>query len=289
MAVSAAWRRRALRLLGPLGIEAASIGPGSGVVGRRRRAQVRKLAPGAVLATDRQLARRAWFEMETGLASYLAHGHVAAILDQYGINCVLDVGANRGQFALELRDAGYCGHVVSFEPVPEAFAELERAATRDDAWTAYPWALGREEGSMPMNVVADTLSSLLPATSFGARRHPRLREPTTVEVLVRRLDAILDEVLVPVSDPRPYLKLDTQGYDLEVFAGLGERASDVVAMQSEVALLKLYDGMPRMPEALAVYEAAGFEITGLYPVSRDMRTARVLEFDCVMVGKARPS
>jgi FkbM family methyltransferase len=283
MAVSAAWRRRALRLLHSLGVEAATIGPGAGVVGRRRRAQVRKLAPGAVLAVDRQLAREDWFEMETGLARYLAHGHVAALLDMYGVNCVLDVGANRGQYALELRDAGYRGHVASFEPVPEAFAELERAAARDPAWTAYPWALGREEGRMPMNVVADTLSSLLPATSFGERRHPRLRKPRTIDVQVRRLGAILDKVLAPVADPRPYLKLDTQGYDLEVFAGLGERAADFVGMQSEVALLQIYEGMPRMPEALAAYEAAGFEITALHPVSRDMRTARVLEFDCVMV------
>jgi hypothetical protein len=105
-----------------------------------------------------------------------------------------------------------------------------------------------------------------------------------------RLDAVLDEVLAPVADPRPYLKLDTQGYDLEVFAGLGERVADFVGMQSEVALLQIYEGMPRMPEALAAYESAGFEITALYPVSRDMRTARVLEFDCVMVrgGTRRP-
>ena len=290
MALSAAWRRRVRRLLHSLGAEAASIGPGAIVVGRRRRAQVRKLAAGAVLSADRELARENWFEMETGLASYLAHGHVAALLDLYGINCVLDVGANRGQYALQLRDAGYRGHVASFEPVPEAFAELERAATRDPAWMTYPWALGREEGHVPMNVVADTLSSLLPATSFGARRHPRLRKPATVDVPVRRLDAVLDEVLAPVADPRPYLKLDTQGYDLEVFAGLGERVADFMGMQSEVALLQIYEGMPRMPEALAAYEAAGFEITALYPVSRDMRTARVLEFDCVMVraGTRRP-
>jgi FkbM family methyltransferase len=283
MAVSAAWRRRALRLFRSLGVEAASIGPGTAVVGRRRRAQVRKLAPGAVLATDRKLAREDWFEMETGLADYLTHGHVATLLDLYGINCVLDVGANRGQFALLLRDAGYRGHVASFEPVPEAFAELQRAAASDPAWTAYPWALGREEGRLSMNVVADTLSSLLPATTFGARRHPRLRKPAAVDVPVVRLDAILDEVLAPVADPRPYLKLDTQGYDLEVFAGLGERVADFVGMQSEVALLQIYEGMPRMPEALAAYETAGFEITALYPVSRDMHTGRVLEFDCVMV------
>jgi hypothetical protein len=54
-------------------------------------------------------------------------------------------------------------------------------------------------------------------------------------------------------------------------------------MQSEVALMEIYKGMPRMPEALAAYEAAGFEIAALYPVSRQTRTARVLEYDCVMV------
>jgi FkbM family methyltransferase len=283
MAVSAAWRRRALRLLHTLGLEAASIGPGAAVVGRRRRAQVRKLAPGAVLAADRELAREDWFRMENGLAGYLAHGHVAAVLDLYGVNCVLDVGANRGQYGQRLRDAGYRGHIASFEPVPETFAELERAATGDAAWTAYPWALGREDGRIPMNVVPGTLSSLLPATRFGAGRYARLQEPAVVEVPVRRLDAVLDDVLAPVRDPRPYLKLDTQGYDLEAFAGLGERAADFVGIQSEVALLQIYEGMPRMPEALAAYEAAGFEITALYPVSRQTRTARVLEFDCVMV------
>ena len=209
--------------------------------------------------------------------------HLAVLLPALEIDCVVDVGAHRGEYALLLRDAGYRGHIASFEPVPEAFAELERAAARDPAWAAYPWALGRDEGRMPMNVVPDTLSSLLPATSFGARRHPRLRKPASIEVPVRRLDAILDELLAPVADPRPYLKLDTQGYDLEVFAGLGERVADFIAMQSEVALLQIYEGMPRMPEALAAYEEAGFEITALYPVSRDMRTARVLEFDCVMV------
>src|SRR3954466_3169942 len=138
MTVSAVWRRRALRLLHSLGVDAASIGPGAVAVGLRRRAQVRKLAPGAVLAADRELAREDWFEMETGLASYLAHGHVAALLDLHGINCVLDVGAHRGQFALLLRDAGTRGHVACFEPVPEAFAQLQRAASKDPAWTAYP-------------------------------------------------------------------------------------------------------------------------------------------------------
>jgi hypothetical protein len=131
--------------------------------------------------------------------------------------------------------------------------------------------------------VPGTLSSVLPPTSFGAKRYTRLQEPVAHEVPLRRLDGLVDEIVAGVPGARPYLKLDTQGFDLEAFAGLGERARDFVAMQAEVALLRIYEGMPRMPEALADYEAAGFEVTALYPVSRQAKSARVLEFDCVMV------
>jgi hypothetical protein len=94
---------------------------------------------------------------------------------------------------------------------------------------------------------------------------------------------MLDEVLDGLDDPRPFLKMDTQGYDVEVFRGLGKRAREIVALQSEVALMQLYEGMPRMAEALAVYEEAGFEVSGMYPVNREENSGRVLEFDCLMV------
>ncbi|MGH3344928.1 MAG: hypothetical protein ACRDPK_19085 [Carbonactinosporaceae bacterium] len=59
-----------------------------------------------------------------------------------------------------------------------------------------------------------------------------------------------------------------------------------MGLQSEVALVQIYQGMPRMPQALATYEAAGFEVTGMFPVTRDPQSGRVLELDCVM---ARPA
>jgi hypothetical protein len=123
----------------------------------------------------------------------------------------------------------------------------------------------------------------LPPSEYGGQRYQSLTGATVETVRVVRLDEVLDEVLAHVPTPRPYLKLDTQGFDLEVFAGLGERTKDFVAMQSEVALLRIYEGMPRLPESLAIYEAAGFEIAGMYLVTRERKTARVLEFDCVLV------
>ena len=100
---------------------------------------------------------------------------------------------------------------------------------------------------------------------------------------VRRLDEVLDELLPSGPPPRALLKLDTQGFDLQAFAGLGGRVEQVVALQSEVALLTIYAHMPRLPEALQVYEEAGFEVAGMYPVTREGRTGRVLEFDCLLV------
>lgn len=279
-------RARAVRLLHALGVEAARVSPRGLVVAPRSRVALNGVARGAVVASDRRRGGQDRLALDKALTSFLVHQHVLALLELYRVTCVVDVGANRGQYASALRRAGYAGHIVSFEPVPETFAQLRDAAAGDPRWTAHAYALGREDGETELHVVPGTLSSALPATRFGARRYERLRRPRTETVPVRRLDGLLDEVLPPGdARSRPYLKLDTQGFDLEVFAGLGERARDFVAMQSEVALVRIYEGMPRMPEALAAYEAAGFEVTGLYPVSRERRTARVLEFDCVM---ARP-
>ena len=244
---------------------------------------VRKVAPGAVLVTDRDVVRGRWFDVEKGLGAYVGEQHVAHLLAMYRVNCVIDVGANRGQYGRRLRRGGYDGHIVSFEPVRETFAKLQAEAANDPRWTVHPYALGAEEGTTSINVVPGTMSSVLTPTAFGAARYAQLRDPATEEIEIRRLDGILDDVLAPVPDPRPFLKLDTQGYDLEVFRGLGERARELVGLQSEVGVMQIYEGTAPMPEAIAVYEAAGFGITALHPVSRQSRTGRVVEFDCVMV------
>ena len=206
-----------------------------------------------------------------------------ALFEMYGVNCVLDVGAHEGEYAQRLRAGGYRGRIVSFEPVPRACAELERAAADDPEWRVQQIALGREDDTMTMNAVPGTLSSLREPTEFGARRYKRLRDPDPVEVQVRRLDGMLDELFAGLEEARPYLKLDTQGFDLDVFTGAGDRIAEFVGMQSELPLMQIYEGMPRLPEAIGVYEAAGFDVAAMYPVSRQGKTGRVLEFDCVMV------
>ncbi|HWT26065.1 MAG TPA: FkbM family methyltransferase [Solirubrobacteraceae bacterium] len=273
------WRRRLLQQLPRLGVGVRGL-PAGVLVHRMPGPRVQAVSEDLAVVSRRRLER---FEREKQLVRHLLHQHVVTILRLYRVNCVIDVGANHGQYARRLRRAGYKGHIVSFEPVAETFERLAASAARDPRWSVHRCALGREESVVTMNVVPGTLSSVLTPTQFGYDRYRQLHDATAEDVPVRRLDALLDEILAPVPDPRPYLKLDTQGYDLEVFAGLGDRARDLHGLQSEVAVMQIYDGMPMMPEAIATYEAAGFEITALYPVSRQSRTGRVVEFDCVMV------
>jgi len=134
-----------------------------------------------------------------------------------------------------------------------------------------------------MNVDWKTMNSLLPASDYGKERYKRFGKTRTEDIQIRRLDDVMPDAVAGLTDPRPFLKMDTQGFDLEVFAGGGDRIQDFVGMQSEVAVLRLYEGSPPMSESIATYEASGFEITGMYPVTREDTTGRVVEFDCVMM------
>src|SRR5438046_9585223 len=60
--------------------------------------------------------------------------HLVYLFSVLGINCVLDVGAHRGEYGLELRRSGYRGFIISFEPVTENFVALERRAAGDPRW-----------------------------------------------------------------------------------------------------------------------------------------------------------
>jgi FkbM family methyltransferase len=266
--ITPAMTKRALGLLNKVGLDSMHV------------------SPGVVLVTRPRSVRRHRAEQEKALSGYLLRHHLAGLFKLYRINCVIDVGANRGQYAQMLREFGYSGHIASFEPVPEPFRQLQQAAAQDANWSVYDVGLGREDGAITMHVVKGTLSSMLPPSRYGAGRYPILREAAEHEVKVRRLDGMLDEIIGHIRKPRVFLKLDTQGYDLEVFAGLGARTKTIVGLQSEVALLRIYQGMPRLSEALATYEAAGLEVTGFFPVTRQSRTGRALEFDCVMVRAA---
>jgi FkbM family methyltransferase len=74
------------------------------------------------------------------------------VLDKLSIDCVIDVGANHGQYGEFLRDIGYKGWIVSFEPVRAVFEDLSRHAEKKPPWRVFQYALGSENGQAEINV-----------------------------------------------------------------------------------------------------------------------------------------
>jgi FkbM family methyltransferase len=205
---------------------------------------------------------------------------------KYAVDCVLDVGANEGQYAHMLRRIGYRGWIVSFDPVPENVAILEASARQDPRWLVHGVALGSQEGSAPFHVSRGTdMSSFLTANEYAVGAYPQIAEAATVSVPVCRLDALFDGLVPDMTGRRVFLKCDTQGYDLEVLRGASGCLPALVGLQVELSLKPLYEGMPDLHEVLAALHAAGFEPVAMVPVGTDPSGALV-EVDCVAQRRA---
>lgn len=235
----------------------------------------------------RRLAARLrppWRDKDRPLASLLR-----VLFARRAIDCVLDVGANRGQYYRFLRyKVGFDGPVLSFEPIPELAADLADRARFEDNWHVVPCALGAERGSLRLNVMArHSFSSALPPdhshTDAFADKNVVER---VIEVPVRTLADAWAEFSAPRGVSRPYLKLDTQGYDLEVLAGAGPTLTNVLALQTELSFQPLYRGMPDWRRSVDTVMAAGFEVASLFPVTQDAEQ-RLIEADCVFVRASR--
>jgi FkbM family methyltransferase len=234
----------------------------------------------------RNAARHAGFDIIRLNQQETLDSHLKALTERLGINCVLDVGAHYGEYAKVLREAGYRGHIVSFEPNPESFKILNQRMGSDPMWKANQTALGDSDGTVEMSFLGVSFcDSILPLNEYGAER---LGEAGVVkrteQVKVARLETLLEDVTRHVPEPRRiFLKLDTQGYDLRVIEGAGAKLAQIQALQTEVVVKSIYQGMVDYLEALKILQNNGFELTGMFPVTRDDRDQlRVVEMDAVM-------
>lgn len=183
------------------------------------------------------------------------------VLDRHGVDVVLDVGANVGQYASGLRAYGYDGRIVSFEPVAAAHAGLERAARDDAAWTVAPrMALGAETGTLTMHVSNRTdMSSALPMRDETLEGLPQSYYVAEEDVPAARLDAIFDEY---VGDgDTAFLKVDTQGFERNVLDGSRGVIGRIAGVQLEMSLRPLYEGEAIYLELIDLLAELGFQPT----------------------------
>lgn len=184
-------------------------------------------------------------------------------------NTILDAGANRGQAALQFSSKFSAATIYSFEPIPDAVTELRVLAKKVDRLRIIPCALGSAEGEMTLNVtVASEGSSLLPLAvapgQFGSWTIPAEQ----IVVPVKRLDLALAELNVTRAD---LLKIDTQGFDLEVLKGAGDMLTPgtIRAVMVEVSFQPFYEGQPRPHEVIAYLDARGYRPVAMHEGGRE--------------------
>ena len=204
------------------------------------------------------------------------------IFSFYRIDAVIDVGANEGQYRDFLRlEVGFDGRIDSFEPLPGLAEHLIQRAAREDAkWTIHACALGAEVGAMSINIMRGSVLN-----SFH-------KPVVTGKASLDAKNIVIGTMTVPVSTldsefsggdlGRTYLKLDTQGFDLEVLRGGTQAVSHIPALQTEVSFQPLYEQMPDYRTSITAFESHGFSVADFFLVSAD-NMHRAMEFDCVMV------
>jgi FkbM family methyltransferase len=204
----------------------------------------------------RQLARR-------GL---VVRRHPAArrqrLLVDRGVDLVLDVGAARGGYATELREFGYSGRIVSFEPLAAAHADLVRAAASDPRWETRHTALGDTTGRQEIHVASNSdSSSLLPMADQHRASSPDIQMVGTETIEVSRLDDVAADVLGEARTP--FLKIDTQGFERAVLEGAETTVPRLVGLQLELSFVTLYEGGMLADEAISWAYDHGFVLVGL--------------------------
>lgn len=176
----------------------------------------------------------------------------------HDFDVILDVGANRGQYASELRKKyGYTKRIVSFEPMKKAFDSLTKKMGDDPNWVGKNWALGAESGEQAINIAGNSASSsmlgMLPAHTAA------VPGSTYVDSEIAKV-CTLDEAFSDFVDPgkTTLLKVDTQGYEMEVLKGASGSLSKIAALQLELSLTPLYEGAPLFENVVAHVRAEGF-------------------------------
>jgi FkbM family methyltransferase len=206
--------------------------------------------------------------------------NIMDFIENRRIDLVLDVGANTGQFGQSLRHRGYAGRIISFEPVKEAFRELESAARGDDLWTTANLALGPSSGVMAINVSKNSQFSSFndlreTATSFDPNAEFKASESVVVKTL--------DEAAPPRDlGSNVLLKIDTQGYERPVLEGAKETLKRVSGVLLELPIINIYKDNWRFHEAVAYMNESGFVLAQVHPVNIHNRARdSATEFDCL--------
>jgi FkbM family methyltransferase len=206
-------------------------------------------------------------------------------IDSLGINMIFDVGANSGQFALEVLQNGFRGKIVSFEPTSKIYETLQVNSERFPNWQLHErTAVGEKCGTVVINVAGNNAasSSILSMRKTHQEAAPEANFVSSESVNLITIDSIFDDYTS--GESKCLLKIDVQGYEEQVLTGALASINKIDAVKIECSLVSLYEGDKTFEYYFKFFKSNGFELfdieTGGFsnPV-----TGQLLQFDALFI------
>jgi len=200
------------------------------------------------------------------------------LLQHYHIDLVFDIGANKGQYAIGIMDAGYSNKIVSFEPLSSVHSIIERESKRFPQWTVAPrCAVGAKNEEIEINISANSVSStLLNMLDSHIEGAPESKIIGKEKVKVVPLDEAAQTYIG--SSKNIFLKIDVQGFEQEVLKGAERMIDKAKGIEMEISLIPLYENQNwLLPQVLEYMQKKGFQLTSIVPAFTDNATGKVLQ------------
>jgi FkbM family methyltransferase len=207
---------------------------------------------------------------------------IANYLARFGIDCVLDVGANSGQTGQELRKFGFRGQICSFEPQKAAFLQLKACAESDSKWSTFHYGLGDCETQLSLNISGmGPSSSFLPLSDQAVEALPALQYVGAEVASIHRLDSVFPDVCGEFR--RIFLKIDTQGYEKNVVLGAERILDKIVGIQLELSLTPQYENEPPAEEVIRWVRSLGFVPFWIIHGYSNPKTLQLYQVDIIFI------
>lgn len=200
------------------------------------------------------------------------------LLQHHNIGVIIDIGANIGQYGSEMRNIGYKGRIISFEPTSEAFEKLSKTSTNDPNWEIHHSSLGERDGKTSINISKNSVSSsLLESLPELTESAPNASFIKKEEIDIKKLDTIFDSL--NIHNKNIYLKIDTQGYESLVLDGAKDSLKKISGIQLEMALIPSYEGAMTFQEMTAKLNGFGFNLVTVESGFYDKVSGKLMEVD----------